>query len=72
MKEHKAETIEKMLEWWPELRSLTEHAKVIGIRLVVQHRDEKGAFQFGELEIPLANVFDPFHALFNSPTKETD
>ena len=50
MKEHKAETIEKLLEWWPELRKLTEHANVTGIRIVVQKDDKVFAFQFGEVE----------------------
>lgn len=60
MKEHKAETIEDMLKWWPELRKLTEHANVIGIRIVcrkgrglkshlLDERDLTSAFQFGEL-----------------------
>jgi len=48
-KEHRAESIEKLLEWWPELRKLTEHANVIGIRVVAEKDGKTAAFQFGEV-----------------------
>lgn len=55
-KEHRAESIEKLLEWWPELRKLTEHTKITGIRIVCEQKDKFGlgltktaAFQFGEV-----------------------
>lgn len=49
MKEHKAQTLEELLKWWPELRKLTEHTKVIGIRIVAQNgTGAVAAFEFGE------------------------
>jgi len=57
MKEHKAETREDLLKWWPELAKLFEHANVIGIRIVCKKKDKFGlglertsAFQFGDLD----------------------
>ncbi len=59
MTEHKAETLEDFLKWWPELQKLTEHANVIGIRLVCRQEDKFGlglartaAFQFGDTQPP--------------------
>lgn len=50
MKEHKAETREDLLKWWPELSKLFEHANVIGIRLVCRKDDKTAAFQFGDVQ----------------------
>ena len=57
MKEHRAETLEKLLQWWPELQKLTEHTNVIGIRIVCKQKDKFGlglearaGFTFGEIE----------------------
>jgi hypothetical protein len=41
-KEYQTDSLDKLLSWWPELRKLTEHASVIGIRLVVEQKDRFG------------------------------
>jgi len=53
MREHKAESLEQLLKWWPELQKLTEHTGIVGIRFVVKAAGgDQAAFEFGDMEPP--------------------